>query len=115
MRSSAAESEALSSVFEREWAASLLKQARALQAERAAAGGEAAVKRVELLRLRFEEGLPIREIAVRLSEDADRLHHEYAKAREEFREALREVVNFHHPGTKAETDAECARLLHAIR
>jgi RNA polymerase sigma-70 factor (ECF subfamily) len=111
----AAESEALSSVFEREWAASLLKQARALQAERAAAGGDAAVKRVELLRLRFEEGLPIREIAVRTGEDAERVHREYAKARDEFRDALREVVLFHHPGTTADADAECARLLHAIR
>jgi len=110
-----AESAALSSIFEREWAASLLKQARALQAERAAASGDAAKKRVELLRLRFEEGLPIREIATRLGEDADRLHHEYATARDEYREALREVVAFHHPGTKAEIDAECSRLLHAIR
>jgi RNA polymerase sigma factor (sigma-70 family) len=110
-----AESEALSSVFEREWAASLLKQARALQAERAAAAGGSARKRVELLRLRFEEGLPIREIAVKTGEDAGRLHHEYAKARDEFREALRAVVQFHHPGTKADVDAECARLLHAIR
>lgn len=106
---------ALSSVFEREWAASILKQARALQADRAAASGEAATKRVELLRLRFESGLPIREIALRWNDDADRLHHEYATAREEFRDALREVVAFHHPGTRAEVDAECGRLLHAIR
>jgi RNA polymerase sigma-70 factor (ECF subfamily) len=111
----AAESAALSSIFEREWAASILRQARALQAERAAQTGDAAKKRVELLRLRFEEGLPVRDIAVRWNEDADRLHHEYARARDEFREALREVVQFHHPGSKAEVDAECTRLLRAIR
>jgi RNA polymerase sigma factor (sigma-70 family) len=110
-----AESAALSSIFEREWAASILRQARTLQAERAALNGDAAKRRVELLRLRFEEGLPIRDIATRFGEDADRVHHEYAKARDEFREALREVVAFHHPGTKAEIDAECSRLLHAIR
>lgn len=110
-----AESAALSSIFEREWAASLLKQARALQAERAATSGVAAAKRVELLRMRFEDGLPIRDIAARLGEDAERLHREYAKARDEFREALREVVAFHRPGTRAEVDAECSRLLHAIR
>ncbi len=110
-----AETAALSSIFEREWAASLLEQARELLAQRAAAGGGAMAKRVELLRLRFEEGLPIREIATRLGEDAERVHREYAKARDEYREALREVVLFHHPGTRADVDAECARLLHAIR
>lgn len=111
----AAESAELSSVFEREWAASILRLARALQAERAAANGAGALRRVEILRLRFEEGLPIREIAVRLGEAPERVHHEYATARDEFRSALREVVSLHHPGTAADVDAECVRLLHAVR
>lgn len=109
------ESPALSAVFEREWAVSLLLQARALHAERAAADGEAAVRRVELLRLRFEEALPIRRIAERLGESPERVHHEYARARDEFRRALQDVVRLHFPGTAAEVDEECARLLHAVR
>jgi RNA polymerase sigma-70 factor (ECF subfamily) len=56
--------------------------------------------------------MPIRDIAGRWGEDAARLHHEYAAAREEFRAALRAVVAFHHPGaTPAETDRACAELL----
>jgi RNA polymerase sigma factor (sigma-70 family) len=111
----AADEPSLSSVFERAWASSLLKQAGVLQTERAAQSGGAAERRVELLRLRFESGLPIRDIAAKWGADPRRLHHEYATARDEFREALREIVAFHLPGTRAEVDAECSRLLHAIR
>ena len=38
-----------------------------------------------LLRLRFEEGLPIREIARRWDSDAARVHKHYARAREAYR------------------------------
>ena len=37
--------------------------------------------------------------------------HEYARARQEFREALLEVVAFHHPGPAAEVERECASLV----
>jgi RNA polymerase sigma factor (sigma-70 family) len=111
----AASDESLSDVFDRAWAKSLLRQAGARQKEVASVDGDAALKRVELLRLRFEECLPIREIAVRWRVDASHLHREYARAREEFRESLREIVAFHHPGAKAHVDAECARLLDTIR
>lgn len=67
---------------------------------------------MQLLRLRFGGGLAIRDIAGRWGEDAARLHHEYAAARDEFRAALREVVAFHHPGgTAAEADRRCGELL----
>jgi RNA polymerase sigma-70 factor (ECF subfamily) len=97
--------------FDRAWAKTILREAREKQAEHAAALGDAALKRVELLRLRFREGLPIREIARRWETAADRLHEEYARARNEFRSALREVVVFHHPGTAAEVERECESLL----
>jgi RNA polymerase sigma-70 factor (ECF subfamily) len=102
--------ERLSSVFDRAWAESLMREAAARQAQRASVDGEAARMRVELLRLRFQEDLPIREIAVRWGVDADHLHHEYAKARREFREALLEVVLFHHPGSATQAELECERL-----
>jgi RNA polymerase sigma-70 factor (ECF subfamily) len=50
-------------------------------------------------------------LAARWQIDAPELHHEYAKARQEFKAALAEVVAFHHPGTPAEIERECANLL----
>jgi RNA polymerase sigma-70 factor (ECF subfamily) len=111
----AAGDEELSVAFDRAWATSLIRQASARQAQVAAVDGDAALRRVELLRLRFEDGLPIREIAARWGADPAHLHREYAKARDEFRGSLREVVIFHNPAAEAHADAECARLLHAIR
>jgi RNA polymerase sigma-70 factor (ECF subfamily) len=99
-----------SRAFERAWATALLREAGRLQEQRAAESGEAACRRMELLRLRFHDGLPIREIARRWNADAAALHHEYAKARQEFKAALMEIVAFHHPGTPAEVEQECANL-----
>jgi RNA polymerase sigma-70 factor (ECF subfamily) len=64
-----------------------------------------------LLRLRFHEGLPIREIARRWGADAAELHHQYARARKEFLAALREVVAAHQPGPPSAVDQACAQLL----
>jgi RNA polymerase sigma-70 factor (ECF subfamily) len=101
--------------FDRAWARALLREAARVQQRWAEAAGPAAVRRVKLLRLRFGDGLPIRDIAGRWGEDAAKLHHEYATARDEFRAALREVVAFHHPGdTAAETDRRCGELLAAL-
>src|SRR5262249_51036969 len=57
-----AEEESLSRVFDRAWAKALVREAARLQEERARQAGEGARRRVELLRLRFQEGLPIRAI-----------------------------------------------------
>jgi len=103
--------EALSQVYDRAWAKAIVREAAERQAALAAQRGEAALRRVELLRLRFHEGMPIREIARRWDADTAALHHEYARARHEFRSALREVVAFHHPGSPADVDRECAQLL----
>ena len=81
---------------------------------RAARNGPEAVRRVELLRLRFEENLPIREIAARWAADPATLHHAYALARQEFKAALLAVVAFHQPGSPAELEAEAASLLKAL-
>jgi RNA polymerase sigma factor (sigma-70 family) len=86
--------------FERAWATALFREAGRLQEEKAQITGEAARRRVELLRLRFQESLPIREIARRWGVDAAALHHEYARARQEFKAALMEVVAFHNPARR---------------
>lgn len=100
----------LSRAFDRAWAVSLLKEAGRVQA--AAADTDSARRRVEVLRLRYQDGRPIRDIAALWGEDSAKLYHEYATARDEFRSALRQVIAFHHPsGTPAEWDATCRDLL----
>lgn len=103
--------EHLSRVFDRAWIRSLLRQAAELQRIRAQEGGEAARRRVELLRLRFAEDLPIREIAARWSDDPARLHHEYAHARQEFKAALRDVLEREHGADPPAVERACRQLL----
>jgi RNA polymerase sigma-70 factor (ECF subfamily) len=107
----AAEETRISRIFDREFARTLMRRAAERMESAARAGGEAATRRVELLRLRFRDGLPIREIAARMGEDGAKVHHEYAKAREEYKSALIEEVSFHHPGPRAAAERECALLL----
>jgi RNA polymerase sigma factor (sigma-70 family) len=97
--------------FDREWARSVLKSAADRQEAAAARRGPEALRRVELLRLRFHEGRPIREIAESWSVDAAVLHREFARARDEFRAALETEVAFHLPGAEGEVERECQRLL----
>jgi RNA polymerase sigma-70 factor (ECF subfamily) len=103
--------DALSRVFDRALARSIMREAAERQTAQAADRGEDAARRVELLKLRFYEGLPIREIAALWGVDAGELHRQYAKARQEFHSSLREVVSEHLPASAAQLDAECAQLL----
>jgi RNA polymerase sigma-70 factor (ECF subfamily) len=98
-------------LFDRAWARALLREAGQRHEEHARGAGAAALRRVELLRLRFHDGLPIRAIAARWQIEAATLHHEFAKARQEFKAALAEVVAFHYPGSPEEVERECANLL----
>ncbi|MCA8968239.1 MAG: sigma-70 family RNA polymerase sigma factor [Planctomycetes bacterium] len=102
---------AVSRVFDREWAVALMQRARTRLETLAAEKGDAALLRVEILRQRFEEGRPIRDIAQQLDLDASKAHHEYAKAREEFKTSLRAEIAFHVSGTKEQLDHECRLLL----
>src|SRR6516225_5446821 len=110
----AANEEGLSRLFERTWAQAIMAEAARLQGQQAGARGPEAVRRVELLRLRFEENLPIRTIAERWSVPAAGLHHAYALARQEFKAALLQVVAFHQPGSPAEVEQEAAALVKAL-
>ncbi len=105
----------LSMVFDRAWAVSLIKRAGERQADAARAMDDAAVRRVDLLKHRFGDGMPIREIARTWNVDAALIHREYARAREEFKAALREEVEYHNPGSPAEIERECAALLAFLR
>jgi RNA polymerase sigma-70 factor (ECF subfamily) len=97
-----------SRAFDRAWARATMLVAREIQADRAAGDAEA-LRRVVLLRLRFLEGMPMREFAAAWGTDARRLQYEYRKARDEFEAALHEAVRRHHPD--AAVDAEAARLI----
>lgn len=103
-----------SRLFDRAWAQAVMSEAAQLQRTRAEEHGGEAVQRVELLRLRFEENLPIRAIAERWGVDPAPLHHAYAIARKEFKAALLEVVAFHQPGSAVELEQEAASLLKAL-
>ena len=111
-----ADEEGLSRAFDRAWALALLDEADERYEAAARQKGDAALRRVELLRRRFQEDLPIREIAQQWNEDPARLHKEYARAREQFRATLVDVVGFHHPSaTRPEAEEEGARLLALLK
>lgn len=111
----ATDEDMLARQFDRSWAESLLNQATGLMTERARSSGPPAERRLEILRLRFSEGLPVRSIAERLSEEPERVHHEYARARADFRKALEEVVTFHNPGSKLEVERQCQELIQLLQ
>src|SRR5262249_5511990 len=110
----AADDASQSHLFDRTWAQAIMAEAARLQRQRAAEGGPEAVQRVELLRLRFEENLPIRAIAERWGTGAARLHHAHALARRGVRAGLLGVVAVHPPGPAAEVAQEAAALLKAL-
>jgi RNA polymerase sigma-70 factor (ECF subfamily) len=109
-----ADEQSQSRLFDRAWAQAIMVEAARLQEEQAAQRGPEAVRRVELLRARFEENLPIRVIAERWGVKAAAVHHAYALARKEFRAALLEVVAFHSPGGPQALAEEAADLLKAL-
>jgi RNA polymerase sigma-70 factor (ECF subfamily) len=106
-----ARDEHLSVVFDRAWARTLVRAAAKLQQVQADVLGAEALRRVEILRLRFRENLPVRAIAQRMDLDPVLAHREYARAREEVREALIEVVQLQNPRSHALAEAECEEIL----
>jgi RNA polymerase sigma factor (sigma-70 family) len=112
-----ARDERASRAFDRAWATTLLRAAAELQESRASSAGPDAVRRVELLRLRFHDGRPIRDIAALWGEEPTRVHHEYARARKEFQRALRDVLAEHlgnHSDSTDDLDRECRALLESL-
>lgn len=91
----AVEGDTPSRVFDRAWAQAILRAALARLVDEARIKGEDALQRVRLLETRFEQDLPIREIAVRWEVEPARLHKSYARAREEFKGALRATLIDH--------------------
>lgn len=87
-----------------------MHEAARRQRERSESLGDGALRRVELLEMRFEQDLPIREIARQWDMDPSALHREYAKARQEFKTVLLEILAFYHPHSTARMDQEISYL-----
>lgn len=100
---------ALSLVFDRAWARRMVRHA--VERLRAQADSEVRRRRMVILEARFGEGLPIREIAKRMDVAAAQVHHDYARARDDFKRCLRDVVSEHCSGSPAEIERECLALL----
>ena len=100
----------LTRVFDRAWAASILREAAARQAENARANGPESVRRVTLLRLVFEEERGLADIARQWNVDRNVLYREYKRAHDEFLDALKDVVTFHHPNAPDAVVRECREL-----
>lgn len=97
--------------FDRSWASNVLLNARRLLMERAELNGADMQRRCRLLELRFEEGQPIREIAVEWKLPPEQVHKEYARARKEFRAALEETLRFECQGADLDLDQELRDLI----
>ena len=104
----------LSGQFDREYARALTKEARFLLAARATDGGPAA-ERLRALTLRYEEGLPTREIARILGQDVTVVYPLMTRARREFRGALLEVLASYHPkDTREALEQRCLEIFAAL-
>ena len=103
--------EALSRVFDREWALSLMREAGQRHEEATESGDDDARHRFRVLQLRHDQGLAIREIAAQLEEpEVARIHNDYRRARREFAVHLRAVVATHTGTGDENLEAECRRL-----
>jgi RNA polymerase sigma-70 factor (ECF subfamily) len=111
LRDLAADEDALSMVFDRAWAVSIMEQARERMEQLALVEGRAARRRVEILRLHFEDGLTLRAIAERWQVGHEFVRREYRKAKKTFKASLRQVVAYHCNDARAGAEAECERLL----
>lgn len=111
-----ADSGTLSAVFDRAWARAIIREALEHQRDMAADKGQESIERVELLRMRFYEGLPVREIAERRGVPAERLHREVSKGKAEFEAALRDVLSLHvGDGPRLQLEKQCEALLELLK
>jgi RNA polymerase sigma factor (sigma-70 family) len=105
----------LSVAFDRTFAVQVMREATELQRSRALVDGGVRLRRVELLEMRFRGNLSIAEIAAAWKEEPSRVHHLYADAREDFRDALREIVAGRSGVASADLERECEWMLEVLR
>ncbi|MBX3463761.1 MAG: sigma-70 family RNA polymerase sigma factor [Planctomycetes bacterium] len=110
------QAEALSRTFDRAWARSLLREAVQRHEAAAAAGDDDARLRLRILRMRHEQGMPVRTIAAALGEaDVAVVHNAYRRARRDFAVHLRAVVAASTGVQGPAVDDECRRLTELLQ
>ena len=111
----AAADASLSAVFDRALAETIVQEARVLMNARAQRS-DAARRRFEVMALRFERGMPPRDIAQSTDLPVTRVYELLKEARRDFRTALLEVLAAYHPGsTEAELERHGMELLQSLR
>ncbi len=112
----AADAEGLSRMFDRAWAQAILAQAAGAHEAAARTAGPDAVRRQQVLRMRHDDGLPVRDIAQRLGiDDVASVHNEYRRGRREFAAHLKAALGAHTGATGDELDAQLGRLSDLFR
>jgi DNA-directed RNA polymerase specialized sigma24 family protein len=100
--------------FDRRWAHGILRSALEGMRQRAEAGDTRTMRHLSLLNERFFEGRTIATIAAARGEDSAHLHHEYARARNEFEAALTTTLREHTSGNHLVTRDDLADMLGLI-
>jgi RNA polymerase sigma factor (sigma-70 family) len=102
----------LSHVFDQGWAEVVVREARSHLQRRALMRGGSALLRARALELRYQEGLPPREIALRLGLAAKQVYRLLEDGQTDFQDALLEVMAVHVPtASRPELEQKCADLL----
>lgn len=107
--------DSLSQHFDRTWAHNLLRIALQVLVADAEREGADAVRGVEVLRLRFQEGIPIREIARQQGCDPKVLHRLFDRQKRRFELVLRSLLEPRPGATVDEIDEEVDFLLSLLR
>jgi RNA polymerase sigma factor (sigma-70 family) len=105
----------LSQVFDRGWAEVVVREARSLLHRRSMIRGGTGALRARALELRYQGGLPPREIAPRLGLDVKQVYRLLEDGQIDFQEALLEVMATQVPGaSRQELEAKCVELLQLL-
>ena len=106
----AATTQSCDAVFDRAWVEALAREARELMAHRLRTRG-GGTDAAALLELRYSDGLPPREIAVRTGLEVQQVYEQLRRAKEEYQKAILDVLAAHHPGSsRSELEQRCQEL-----
>lgn len=101
----------LARAFDQAWARKIVTLAAWLLGDRAKEADSEARLRVELLELCYQDKMTLKEIARLWNYTVSELERQFRRAREEFHEALAELVRYHSPGQEDTVLEECHRLV----
>lgn len=107
----AANEATLSAAFDRAWTQMVAREARMKLAEQRQKD-PAAAERFLCLELRYNEGLPPRDIAERLALPVETIYERLKRARQDYRDALLEILGDYDPqATRSQLEERCRGLV----